>query len=513
MSSTVVVTAVAAAAYFLIMLAIGRASSRGTSTSKESYFVANRELRGFPLFAAVFGTNMTAFVMLGLAGQTYRIGLGTWGMLIGASVLTLPVHFYFGYRCWLVARRKKITSPVEFYRLRYDSNALGILAFVFMVAWTLPVVLTGIIGGGRVFNAVTDGAIPFWLGGLILVAVVAYYTVAGGMRATAWTNTVQTVLFLGFLLIAVIWVPAASGGPVELFNQLNVEAPELISRNWDMAGFGPALSWFILFSSGNFATPYIWIRMVSAQSGRSLRRMGTVYPIAVLATWGSAILLGMWGAVLAPGLNEEESDSIVFILSSQLFPTGLVAVGLVGLLAIVMSSMDAQTLTISNLFTVDVVQRYRKHLDERSVVRYARVFVLAMLAILYVISLQPLPAVFDLATFAFTGFMTYFPMMVGGVLWRRATKAGAVSSLVIGQVVALAGYFELYGHPFGLETPFWVAIVSWGVFIVVSLFTAPPSDDVVETFHGEWDRVWAQHPPAGRPLAPGSEPAPAAEAP
>lgn len=502
LDTTVVMTVAVAAGYFLVLLLIGRLSSRGAGTGKDAYFVANRTLQGVVLFASVFGTNMTAFVMLGLAGQTYRLGLSTWGMLIGACVLTLPVHFYFGYRCWLAARRGGYTSPAEFYRERYASNTLGLLAFVFFTAWTLPVILTGIIGGGRVFEAATGGTVPYWLGALLITAVVAYYTTVGGMRATAWTNLLQTALFFVFFVFAVIWVPAVSGGPGALFERLSAEAPHLIARDWDAgAGWGPAISFFVLFSTANFATPYIWIRMVSARSGRTIRRMATLYPLAVLLVWAPAILLGLWGAVLVPNLQGPDADSVIFALSGALFPTAMVAFGVIGLFAIVMSSMDAQTLTLSNLFTVDVVQRYTRTEPER-VVRYARIFVLALLVLLYVVALQPLPAVFGLSTFAFTGFMTFFPLMVGGVLWRRATKAGALASLVVGQAVAIAGYVGLYPPVFGLLPQFWVAVTSWGAFVLVSLLTAPPATEVVERFHGEWDRVWREHPPAGRPLEP-----------
>ncbi|MGH3343031.1 MAG: sodium:solute symporter family protein [Carbonactinosporaceae bacterium] len=495
--SNVAMVVLAAAAYFLLMLGIGRASARSAGTGSEAYFVASRKLRGFVLFASVFGTNMTAFVMLGLAGQTYRLGLGTWGMLAGAVVLTLPIHFYFGYRCWLVARRYGYTSPAEFYGERYASPVLGLLAFVFFVAWVLPVILTGIIGSGRVFEEASRGAIPYWLGAFVVTAVVGYYTTVGGMRATAWTNVAQTCIFLSFLLLAVIWVPAVSGGPGRLFEQLQAEAPQLLTRSWEAAGWGPALSFFLLFSMANFATPYIWIRMISAKSGQAARRLATYYPLAVLGTWVPAILLGLWGAVLVPGLEGTASDSVIFVLSGELFPTWMVAFGMLGLFAIVMSSMDAQALTLSNFFTVDIMQRYARREGLR-VVRSARLFVLGLLLLLYVIALLPLPAVFSLSTFAFTGFMAFFPLMVGGVMWRRATRAGALASLLVGQVVAIAGYLQLYPPVLGLMPPFWVAVSSLGSFIVVSLLTAPPPEETVERFHGEWDRVWRRNPPAGR---------------
>ncbi|WP_046470501.1 sodium:solute symporter family protein [Allosalinactinospora lopnorensis] len=507
MTIPLLVVLLTAGLYFLAILFLGRISARGAGRGKEEYFVAGRSLRGFVLFASMFGTNMTAFVMLGLAGQSYRGGLGTWAMLLGASVLVLPIHFYLGYRCWLVARREGITTPSEFYRERFGSETLGVVAFFFLCLWTLPVVLTGVIGGARVFESLTDGGVPYWLGAFIITAVVAYYTTAGGMRATAWTNTLQTTVFLGFLLLAVVYVPIHAGGPGALLSQVQVAGPHLATRVWEEpTGLGPTLSFFVLFSSANFATPYLWVRMISARSGRSLRQMATLYPIAIALAWAPAVLLGVWATAIVPGLEGPAADSVVFALSGAIFPTWLVALGLISLFAIVMSSMDAQALTISNLFTVDVVQRFTgltdSEKDRARVVWYARCFVLVLLAILYGVSLMPLPTVFDLATFAFTGFMCFFPLMVGGVLWRRATAAGAVASVLVGQAVAITGFLELYPFPYGLQPPVWVALSTWGTFVVVSLLTRPPDAERIERFHGVWDHVWRANLPRGRTPAP-----------
>ena len=53
---------------------------------------------------------------------------------------------------------------------------------------------------------------PYWLGGAIVSIVVMSYVFLGGMRGTAWVNTLQTTLFLLFGAIAVTVVGAGMGG-------------------------------------------------------------------------------------------------------------------------------------------------------------------------------------------------------------------------------------------------------------------------------------------------------------
>lgn len=504
MSQTALVL-VGAAAFVVLMVLLGRAAASRTSEDAESYFLANRGLRRFVLFAAIFGTNMTAFVMLGLPGVAYHGGISIWLMLAGPLLFVMPLSFYFGYRCWLVAREYGYITPVEFYRERFQSDGLAVLMFLGFVGWTIPYVLTGVIGGGRALENFTGGTIPYWAGGLAVTVVVAYYTWAGGMKGTAWTNTAQTVLFMAFLLLAVVLVPTATGGAGGIIDTLQREQPQLLTRSWDGPfSVGATISQLILFSFIVFAFPFVWIRMISARSSKDLRASGIAYPVALVLTWVPAILLGLWGASLLPGLVGAEADSVIFIMTGQLLPDWVAAFGLVALLAIVMSSMDAQVLTLSNMLSRDIVGRYQRESTPTSQVRWARVFVLALLALTYAVSLLDMPGIFDVAQFAFTGFAVFYPLLIAGIFWRRATKQGAMASLVVGQAIAITGYLGWYPAIAGLQPVFWGVTIGTATLIVVSLLT-PRQDAAAERFHAVWDEM------RGRP-APAVSPTPATPA-
>ena len=58
-------------------------------------------------------------------------------------------------------------------------------------------------------------------------------------------------------------------------------------------------------------------------------------------------------------------------------------------------------------------------------VTLGRVFIVAIVAVTYLLSLFPPPHVFDLAVWCFSGFASLFPLVVAAVYWRRATAAPA----------------------------------------------------------------------------------------
>ncbi|WP_166354135.1 sodium:solute symporter family protein [Phytoactinopolyspora limicola] len=473
--------------FIALMVFLGRAAAARSGSGPEEYFLAGRGLRRWVLFASIFGTNVSALVMLGVAGSSYHRGISFGLMFLGAIMFTMPLSFYFGYRCWLVAKKFGIVSPVEFYRERFQSDGLAIILFLGFVTWTIPLILTGVIGGGRALENFTNGTVPYWVGGLAVAVVVGYYTWAGGMRGTAWTNTAQTAFFMAFLVLAVILLPVVLGGIGELGSGLR-ERPDLIVRSWSApTDVGGTISGFLGFALMTFGLPYVWIRMVSAQSGRDLRFSGVAYPLAMILTWIPAILLGVWGATLIPGLEGPAADSIIFMLTAQYLPVWLSAFGLVALLAIVMSSMDAQILTLSNMLSRDVVARYWRT-NEQKQVTYARVFVLVMLAITYAVSLLDLPGVFDVASFAVSGFAGFYPVLVGAIFWRRATKWGAIASALSAQAVVVAGFLNWYPTVAGLQPVVWGVLTGAVVFVVVSLLT-PKQDEAAARFHDIWSAM------------------------
>lgn len=492
MNTTILAVTIGIGLYFALMFVLGALAARAASMDSEGYFLANRGLGFLVLFAATFGTNMTAFVMLGLAGASYHQGVGVW-ITWGAPLLfVMPISYYLGYRCWLVAKRYGYVTPVEFYRERFQSETLGMILFITFVAWTIPYVLTGVVGAGRAFETFTDGLIPYWLAGLLVSGVVAYYTLAGGMLATAWTNAAQVVLFLGFLVVAIILIAIISGGPGAVLDSVRGEQPGVLVREWsEPFGWGTTLNQIALFMFIIFLFPFVWMRMISARRGRDLRLCGILYPIAIIFTWGPAALLGIWGAGLVPGLEGPEADSIIFILTSSILPDIMIAVGLVALLAIIMSSLDAQILTLSNMLSWDIIGRYTRSTSRQRTVFLARLFVVLLLTGVYLVSLVELPGIFDIAAFAFTGFIALAPTMVGGIFWRRATKQGAISSLLVGQALAISGYLGLYPTVAGLGPPFWVLVLGSLTFVIVSLATAP-QPQAARRFHDVWDEAERQ---------------------
>ena len=62
--------------YALLVLSVGLIATRGAGRSPDEYFLAGRRLGFVVLFMALFGTNATAFVFIGIPGRAYHDGIG-----------------------------------------------------------------------------------------------------------------------------------------------------------------------------------------------------------------------------------------------------------------------------------------------------------------------------------------------------------------------------------------------------------------------------------------------------
>ena len=85
---------VALVVYVLAVVMLGMLARRRSGNSPEEYFLAGRGLRTAVLFMALFGTNATAFVLVGIPGQAYHDGIGTFGVNLPIICLGIPLTFY-----------------------------------------------------------------------------------------------------------------------------------------------------------------------------------------------------------------------------------------------------------------------------------------------------------------------------------------------------------------------------------------------------------------------------------
>jgi len=485
--------AVVVFAYLAIALYIGIfafRSSRGRADA-EDYFLAGRSLGPAVFLLSLFGANMTAFSILGASGHAFANGIITFGLMASSSALVIPICLLvIGTRLWALGRRHGFMTPVQMFRDRWECGHIGTVIFAVQAVLLVPYIIIAVMGGGTTLAAVSGGVIPFWLGGAIVSLVVMGYVFFGGMRGTAWVNTLQTVLFLIFGTIAVVVIGAGMGGfsaAMETLAGSPSTAPLLTRERFAPLYF---LSYtFIPLSS--IAFPHIGIFCLTARRLEHFRKTVILYPLCMLAIWLPSVFLGLSanaardvpaieaklearaeiasaGPTLAPAERDRlraqaGGDDVILRLVDGYAPVWLAAILGACVMAAVMAS-DSQILALSTMFTEDVFAFYggKARFGQAVQVTTGRIFVVLITLVAYAIAMRMPQSIFDIATqYAFAGYSALSPLLVAAIFWKRSTKWGALASTLwtAAAVVAVAVIQQsIPAPPPGSAVPVWSAL-------------------------------------------------------
>lgn len=476
--------AVASGIYALIVLCIGLLASRRAARSPEDYFLAGRSLGALVLFMALFGTNATSFVLVGIPGRAYHEGIGMFGLNAPIIALGIPISFWaIGSPARRMASRLNAVSPAELYAKRFGSRFLGLLLFAFFTLYTLPYMAQALVGIGKTLAATSEGAIGEESGALVVVAVALCYTSFGGMLGTAWTNVFQGLVFLVFMLAAFFFMSHSMGGLEAAMEAVRARDADLLHlaeqpifrpTNWTSWGFVIALT--------VIAFPHMLVRLMAAKDQSALRSVCRWYPLALALLWLPAVLIGVWGAAAVPGLEGRESDQILSRMVALHMPEGFEVLGFLAVLAAVMSTLDAMILTLGSMLVRDVLRPFGG--GQVSEIRAGRAFGLAVAAAAYALSIFWGDSVFEISRWAFEGYVTLVPTLLLGVRWKRFTVAGAASSLVGSNALLIWG--RVGGGANWLDFPpvFWSLILGGWIAVVVSRLTPGQDEEALRSAFG-----------------------------
>jgi SSS family solute:Na+ symporter len=480
------------AIYLSLVLGIGLLSHRLFRGTGEDYFLATRSIGPFLLLMSLFGTHMTAFSLLGASGEAYRRGIGVFGLMASSSALVVPTVFFFvGTRLWSLGQRNGYLTQVQFFRDRFDSDAVGLLLFVVLVALLIPYLLIGVMGGGLTLEQITDGLVPSWVGGLLVCLVVMAYVTYGGLRGTAWANTFQTLVFMGLGLVTFFWIVRSLGGLGTALDAVAASEPSLLVRGERISRL-QLLSYVVIpLSVGMF--PHIFMHWLTAQRAATFRLPIVGYPLCVAVVWLPSVLLGVLGAADVPGLSGPQANSILVLLIERHAPGVLAGLLAAGVFAAIMSSLDSQVLSLGTMFTQDIVRHYGfdNHMSEAGQVRVGRLFVTGILTVTYLISLVASRSIFKLGVWSFTGYAALFPVVLAALFWRRSTRHGVVAAVLTTVVLWLYFFRRALDVPdytvggTGIIPAAVMLLASAAALVGVSLLTRPPGTAVLARFFSE----------------------------
>jgi solute:Na+ symporter, SSS family len=171
-----------------------------TSKNLDGYFLSNRSLPWYLVLLSIMGTQASAITYLTGPGQAYTDGMRFVQYYFGLPLAMIVISIFFVP----VYSRLKVYTAYEFLENRFDVKTRSFTSFLFLISRGLStgvsiyapsLILSSLMGWNIYYTNIV-------MGGLLII-----YTMSGGARAVAYTQTLQMIIvFVSLFIIAFIAV-------------------------------------------------------------------------------------------------------------------------------------------------------------------------------------------------------------------------------------------------------------------------------------------------------------------
>ena len=436
--------------YLVLSVGIGIIANRYVG-SLSDYIVAGRGMRTALGIATLTGTEMGLVTVMYSAQKGFSGGFAAFhiGIISGA------LAFFIGVTGFIVTRlrRERVLTIPEYYGRRYGKGVqvFGGIMLSFGGIFNMGMFLKA---GSMFIVGITgmQSEIALTTVMVVLLGLVLFYTVMGGMISVILTDYVQFVV-LSFGLVLATMLCLYTLGWEHIFNVVIEEKGEVAFNpvaEGSSFGFDYVL-WMAFLGLVNCALwPTAVARALAADSEATVKKQFMFSSITfairniVPYFWGICafvFIMGMPALKTAFFPGEDGGAAIDTLYAMPIFLGQILPVGVIGLLtaamiAAFMSTHDSYLLCWSSVLTNDVAKPLLgDRLTDKGAVLLTRIFVVAIgVLILFISLIYPLQA--DLWDFmAVTGgiyFIGAFALLAAGLYWKPASKGGAICALALG---------------------------------------------------------------------------------
>ncbi|XP_059003167.1 sodium/mannose cotransporter SLC5A10 isoform X1 [Mustela lutreola] len=483
--------------YFALNVAVGIWSScRASRNTVRGYFLAGRDMTWWPIGASLFASSEGSGLFIGLAGSGAAGGLAVAGFEWNATYVLLALAWVF---VPIYISSEIVTMP-EYIQKRYGGQRirmyLSVLSLMLSVFTKIslgklrPREGQGLahkidLYAGALFVHICLGW-NFYLSTILMLAITALYTIAGGLAAVIYTDALQTLIMVVGAIILTVKAFDQIGGyeqleaayaqaiPSRTIANTTCHLPRADAMHMFRDPYTGDLPWTgMTFGLTIMATWYWCTDQVIVQRSLSARDLNHAKAGSILASYlkmlpmGLMVMPGMISRALFPddvgcvvpseclracGAEIGCSNIAYPKLVMELMPIGLRGLMIAVMMAALMSSLTSIFNSSSTLFTMDIWRRLRPRAGERELLLVGRLVIVVLIGV----SVAWIPVLQDSNSgqlFIYMQSVTsslappVTALFVLGIFWPRANEQGAFWGLMVGLAVGTTRLVLEFLHP------------------------------------------------------------------
>ncbi|MDN5213195.1 sodium/solute symporter [Fulvivirgaceae bacterium BMA12] len=465
--------------------------------TSEKYFLAGHSLGWGVVGASLFASNISTIHIVGFAESGFISGLSD-GIF---EWMAIPCLVFLGIFIAPFYFRKRVATIPEYFENRFDGASRTFMVIFAIITALLMHIGISLYAGATIMKEFF-GLDQVW-GVLIISILTAIYTIQGGLRAVAVTETIQSVMLLGGCILITIFglqmLPEAGVTDLSSFKaQIKEGSLSMFRSDVEVERIG-GIPWYAVLLGYPVLGIWYWFtdqtivqRALGSRSENDARIGPMFTSILKLAPVFFMLLPGLLGYILFKEQIEAAGTSQTYsILVDELLPVGLIGLVIASLLAALMSSVAAALNSSSTLVSIDIVQRLRPDTKDERLVWIGRVTVFIVMAIAIMFSLVAGAKGGSIITIVNSIGSSIAPsisaVFILGYFWRRGTMEAAKWTFLIGLILGVLMFWLDFADENGVKMitdewgiifmmqAWWAFVICCVVFVAISLATPEPT--------------------------------------
>jgi Na+(H+)/acetate symporter ActP len=461
--------------------------SAKSSKSASDFFVAGRSVSVGWNASAISGEYLSAASFMGIAGMV---------MSAGYDALWYPVCYACGYLFLLLfiagpLRRFGAYTIPDFAEGRFDSPLFRRIAVCFVLFIGFFYTMPQMKGAGVTLSYILPG-LPYWVGVVVVGAVITLNVALGGMKGITLVQAVQYWIKMFAISLPIFVLLSIYGGYGKNLSLNETAAPPAIERSVDaieharkplpekapkddqwIAPFGPlttkaakaaglseeesrplsliyTYSLIIALVCGTAGLPHILVRFYTNPDGVAAKKTTMWVMILIGVFYVFPPVFGVLGRNFMPELynatGSKGPDKVVLELPTLLgkgdiMGSVLSGITCAGAFAAFMSTFSGLLVSMTSAVAHDIYGRMLK--PDSTPAQRMRMFKIAAivvggLAMLLGTQVELLDINFMVGQAFAIAAASYFPLLFMSAWWRGMTMRGAATGMLGGGVLALA---------------------------------------------------------------------------
>ncbi len=420
--------------YLFVLVGIAVYKARQVKT-QDDFAIAGRSLSPWIVVLTMLAVWIGTGSIVGNAGKTAEIGIAACLLPLG-SFLGMIILSFIATK----ARDIEVSSVPQLIGQRFGQRA-RVLAVIALILAYMVIVSYQFMAGGFVLEVITDGKLSSGWATVIAAAFIIVFTVMAGLLSLAYIDIITGSIIIAALVIACPVLLTKAGG---LGGMSQAFATMSKSSHMSIGGV------FSVFDVINFMLPVFLLVMGDANmyqrifASKNAKGAKQAVTVLIFVSFTIEILIIVCAWIASSMTPEAESGKYILIYAAKHFmPLVLGMLFLICVVGIIISTANSFLLVPATTFIKDIYLNFiNKEIDEndKKVVFMSRIIVVlfGVLALGVAFIFKQSTTVFERALYAYTIYgAAITPVVIAALFWKRATKAGAITSIICGTIITL----------------------------------------------------------------------------